>query len=68
MCLAPYEALRAGILKLGRASIDRDHRTPEVLDLVVEGDCAVCYQHGAAYFDRLLFIELQGPGGGLADV
>jgi putative hemolysin len=28
---APYEPLRAGILELGRASIDREHRTPEVL-------------------------------------
>jgi len=31
---APYEPLRAGILELGRASIDREHRTPEVLTLL----------------------------------
>jgi putative hemolysin len=35
--LAPYEPLRAGILELGRASIDRDHRTPEVLTLLWRG-------------------------------
>ncbi len=35
--LAPYEPLRAGILELGRASIDRQHRTPEVLMLLWRG-------------------------------
>ena len=35
--LVPFEPLRAGILELGRASIDRDHRTPEVLTLLWRG-------------------------------
>ncbi len=35
--LAPYEPLRVGILELGRASIDREHRTPEVLMLLWRG-------------------------------
>jgi putative hemolysin len=35
--LGPYEPLRAGILELGRASIDREHRTPEVLTLLWRG-------------------------------
>jgi putative hemolysin len=35
--LRPYEPLRAGILELGRASIDREHRTPEVLMLLWRG-------------------------------
>jgi putative hemolysin len=35
--LAPFEPLRAGILELGRASIDREHRTPEVLTLLWRG-------------------------------
>ena len=35
--LAPYEPLRAGILELGRASIDREHRTAEVLTLLWRG-------------------------------
>ena len=34
---APYEPLRTDILELGRASIDRDHRTPEVLTLLWRG-------------------------------
>jgi len=33
----PYEPLRPGILELGRASIDREHRTPEVLTLLWRG-------------------------------
>lgn len=35
--LKPYEPLRPGILELGRASIDREHRTPEVLMLLWRG-------------------------------
>ncbi len=35
--LLPYEPLRPGILELGRASIDREHRTPEVLMLLWRG-------------------------------
>lgn len=34
---APYEILRPEILELGRASIDREHRTPEVLTLLWRG-------------------------------
>jgi putative hemolysin len=35
--LRTYEPLRPGILELGRASIDREHRTPEVLMLLWRG-------------------------------
>jgi putative hemolysin len=35
--LRPYQPLRLGILELGRASIDREHRTPEVLMLFWRG-------------------------------
>ncbi len=35
--LAPYEPLRPGVLELGRACIDREHRTPEVLTLLWRG-------------------------------
>ncbi len=34
---APYESIRSEILELGRASIDREHRTPEVLTLLWRG-------------------------------
>ena len=33
----PYEALRGEVLELGRAAIDREHRTPEVLTLLWRG-------------------------------
>jgi putative hemolysin len=35
--LAPYETMRGEILELGRASIDQEHRTPEVLTLLWRG-------------------------------
>jgi putative hemolysin len=34
---SPYEAMRSEILELGRASIDSQHRTPEVLTLLWRG-------------------------------
>lgn len=34
---SPYEPMRSEILELGRASIDREHRTPEVLTLLWRG-------------------------------
>jgi putative hemolysin len=34
---SPYEAIRSEVLELGRASIDRDHRSSEVLTLLWRG-------------------------------
>lgn len=48
-CLAPYEPLRAGILELGRASIDREHRTPEVLMLLWRGIAEYATDMGLRY-------------------
>ena len=47
--LAPYEPLRAGILELGRASIDREHRTPEVLMLLWRGIAQYATDMGLRY-------------------
>jgi putative hemolysin len=47
--LAPYEPLRAGILELGRASIDREHRTPEVLMLLWRGIAQYATDKGLRY-------------------
>jgi putative hemolysin len=47
--LAPYEPLRAGILELGRASIDREHRTPEVLMLLWRGIAQYATNMGLRY-------------------
>jgi putative hemolysin len=46
---APYEPLRAGTLELGRASIDRDHRTPEVLTLLWRGIAQYATDMGLRY-------------------
>jgi putative hemolysin len=46
---APYEPLRAGILELGRASIDREHRTPEVLTLLWRGIAQYATDMGLRY-------------------
>jgi putative hemolysin len=34
---APYESIRKEVLELGRAAVDREHRTPEVLMLLWRG-------------------------------
>lgn len=47
--LAPYEPLRAGVLELGRASIDREHRTPEVLMLLWRGIAQYACDMGLRY-------------------
>jgi putative hemolysin len=46
---APYEPLRAGILELGRAAIDREHRTPEVLTLLWRGIAQYANDMGLRY-------------------
>ena len=47
--LAPYEPLRHGILELGRAAIDREHRTPEVLTLLWRGIAQYAHDLGLRY-------------------
>jgi putative hemolysin len=46
---APYEPLRTDILELGRASIDREHRTPEVLTLLWRGIIQYANDMGLRY-------------------
>jgi len=46
---APYERLRSGILELGRASIDREHRTPEALTLLWRGIAQYATDMGLRY-------------------
>jgi putative hemolysin len=47
--LGPYEPLRPGVLELGRASIDREHRTPEVLMLLWRGIAQYASDMGLRY-------------------
>ena len=46
---APYEPLRADILELGRACIDREHRMPEVLTLLWRGIAQYASRTGLRY-------------------
>jgi putative hemolysin len=46
---APYQHLRSEVLELGRASIDREHRTSEVLTLLWRGIAHYARIHGLRY-------------------
>ena len=58
---APYEPLRAGILELGRASIDREHRTPEVLTLLWRGIAQYATDMGLRYLIGCSSLNSQDP-------
>jgi putative hemolysin len=62
--LAPYEPLRAGILELGRACIDREHRTPEVLMLLWRGIAQYATCMGLRYLIGCSSINSQEPAEG----
>ena len=61
---APYETLRAGILELGRASIDRDHRTPEVLTLLWRGIAQYANDMGLRYLIGCSSLNSKDPAEG----
>lgn len=61
---APYEPLRAGILELGRASIDREHRTPEVLTLLWRGIAQYANDMGLRYLLGCSSINSKDPAEG----
>ena len=62
--LAPYEPLRPGILELGRASIDREHRTPEVLTLLWRGIAQYATDMGLRYLIGCSSLTSQDPAEG----
>lgn len=62
--LAPYEPLRPGILELGRASIDREHRTPEVLTLLWRGIAQYATDMGLRYLIGCSSLNSQNPSEG----
>ena len=62
--LAPYEPLRAGVLELGRASIDRDHRTPEVLTLLWRGIAQYATDMGLRYLIGCSSLTSKDPAEG----
>jgi putative hemolysin len=61
---APYEPLRSGILELGRASIDREHRTPEVLTLLWRGIAQYATDMGLRYLVGCSSLNSQDPSEG----
>lgn len=62
--LAPYEPLRTGILELGRASIDREHRTPEVLMLLWRGIAQYASELGLRYLIGCSSLTSRNPAEG----
>ncbi|MGC9159521.1 MAG: GNAT family N-acetyltransferase [Terracidiphilus sp.] len=63
---APYEPLRAGVLELGRASIDREHRTPEVLTLLWRGIAQYATGMGLRYLIGCSSLTSGNPAEGWA--
>ena len=61
---APYVALRPEILELGRASIDREHRTPEVLTLLWRGIAQYATDMGLRYLIGCSSLSSQDPSEG----
>jgi len=61
---APYEPLRGGILELGRASIDREHRTPEVLTLLWRGIAQYATDMGLRYLIGCSSLNSRNPAEG----
>lgn len=61
---APYEPLRRDILELGRASIDREHRTPEVLTLLWRGIAQYASEMGLRYLVGCSSLNSRNPAEG----
>jgi len=61
---APYELLRRDILELGRASIDREHRTPEVLTLLWRGIAHYANEMGLRYLVGCSSLNSNDPAEG----
>jgi putative hemolysin len=61
---APYEPLRRDILELGRASIDREHRTPEVLTLLWRGIAQYANEMGLRYLVGCSSLTSRDPAEG----
>ncbi len=61
---ASYEPLREGILELGRASIDTEHRTPEVLTLLWRGIAQYANNMGLRYLIGCSSLNSKDPAEG----
>ena len=62
----PYEPVRDQVLELGRASIDREHRSSEVLTLLWRGIVRYCRSYGLRYLIGCSSLNSQNPAEGWA--
>jgi putative hemolysin len=58
---APYERIRPSVLELGRASIDREHRSSEVLTLLWRGITQYTRLHNLRYLIGCSSVNSQDP-------
>jgi putative hemolysin len=63
---AAYESLRPQLLELGRACIERDHRSGEVLTLLWRGIAQYAHHHGLRYLIGCSSVPSQDTGTGWA--
>lgn len=61
---SPYQPIRSEILELGRASIDREHRTPEVLTLLWRGIAQYASYMGLRYLIGCSSLNSKEPAEG----
>jgi putative hemolysin len=61
---SPYEPVRNEVLELGRASIDRDHRSSEVLNLLWRGIAQYSKFYGLRYLIGCSSLNSQDPQDG----
>jgi putative hemolysin len=60
----PYEPVRHEVLELGRASIDREHRSSEVLNLLWRGIAGYAKHYGLRYLIGCSSLNSQDPQAG----
>src|SRR5271163_3321368 len=58
---SPYESIRPSVLELGRASIDREHRSSEVLTLLWRGIAQYTRLHSLRYLIGCSSLNSQDP-------
>jgi putative hemolysin len=63
---SPYEHMRSQIVELGRACIRRDHRSPEVLNLLWRGIARYSLMNGGRYMMGCCSLTSQNPDEGYA--
>jgi putative hemolysin len=61
---APYESMRGQVLELGRASIDREHRSSEVLTLLWRGIVQYAMNYNLRYLIGCSSLTSQNPQDG----